>query len=338
MSGVFIVSAARRSRPRKCCALGHLVSFHRNRNLQERRACARGRGRLVVRRVHGRNRLSVSRPHPFRGKRCEPAHAALVAEHRRGAWHFLDELARATTKTAEEFSSSPDEVISAAMSRRSVAFTRGALQGRATGSLNFVRDGSAVVALVTLASCASVDRRHQVIISIPRAADGAVLEDGAPLATYPVSTSKFGLGDLPGAAGRPWAHSRSRRKSATAPRAAPLSRSTAHRRNRVLRCAGSRHRSSPAFSGYAARAAERARVFALHLHSRDTGRAKHRAAGELRLRPDAFSADVIELFAIVGTGAQVKIENAPLEALVPGLKPVEDRFISTHNFAPTKIR
>ena len=26
----------------------------------------------------------------------------------------------------------------------------------------------------------------------------ALLEDGAPLATYPVSTSKFGLGDLPG--------------------------------------------------------------------------------------------------------------------------------------------
>jgi hypothetical protein len=48
------------------------------------------------------------------------------------------------------------------------------------------------------------------------------------------------------------------------------------------------------------------------------------------------SADVIELAAIVGTGAQVKI-SSPLEQLVPGLKPVEDRFISTHNFAPPRF-
>ena len=31
----------------------------------------------------------------------------------------------------------------------------------------------------------------------------ALLEDGAPLATYPVSTSKFGLGDIPGSSGTP---------------------------------------------------------------------------------------------------------------------------------------
>ena len=31
----------------------------------------------------------------------------------------------------------------------------------------------------------------------------ALLEDGAPLATYPVSTSKFGLGDLPGTSWTP---------------------------------------------------------------------------------------------------------------------------------------
>ena len=53
------------------------------------------------------------------------------------------------------------------------------------------------VALVSLgASCETVDRRHQVIISVPEQRM-ALLQDGAPLATYPVSTSKFGLGDLP---------------------------------------------------------------------------------------------------------------------------------------------
>ena len=60
-----------------------------------------------------------------------------------------------------------------------------------------------VVALVAFAfaSCAT-DRRHQVIVSIPEQRM-ALLEDGAPLATYPVSTSKFGLGDIPGSSGTP---------------------------------------------------------------------------------------------------------------------------------------
>src|SRR5436190_22999967 len=43
------------------------------------------------------------------------------------------------------------------------------------------------LALVSLgASCTTVDNRHQVIISIPEQRM-AVLEDGAPVATYPVS-------------------------------------------------------------------------------------------------------------------------------------------------------
>ncbi len=50
------------------------------------------------------------------------------------------------------------------------------------------------------------------------------------------------------------------------------------------------------------------------------------------------SKDVIELFDIVGQGAQVQIANQPLESLVPGLTPVTDRLVSTHNFAPTQIR
>ena len=43
-------------------------------------------------------------PVPFRGKRCEPAHTRLVAEsiaEARGA--ALEEIARATTATAENF-------------------------------------------------------------------------------------------------------------------------------------------------------------------------------------------------------------------------------------------
>src|SRR5207244_2429846 len=43
-------------------------------------------------------------PVPFRGKRCEPAHTRLVAESIAAARGIsLEEIARATTQTAEEF-------------------------------------------------------------------------------------------------------------------------------------------------------------------------------------------------------------------------------------------
>ncbi len=43
-------------------------------------------------------------PVPFRGKRCEPAHTRLVAEEiARARGISLEEIARATTATAEEF-------------------------------------------------------------------------------------------------------------------------------------------------------------------------------------------------------------------------------------------
>ncbi|MEO7724536.1 MAG: L,D-transpeptidase, partial [Chthoniobacterales bacterium] len=60
----------------------------------------------------------------------------------------------------------------------------------------------ALLLLFLVSSCATVDRRHQVIVSIPEQRM-ALLKDGAPLATYPVSTSKFGLGDLPGTSWTP---------------------------------------------------------------------------------------------------------------------------------------
>ena len=47
---------------------------------------------------------------------------------------------------------------------------------------------------VFLASCTVPDTRHQIVIST-RDQKLAVLDRGTLMATYPVSTSKFGLGD-----------------------------------------------------------------------------------------------------------------------------------------------
>ena len=55
----------------------------------------------------------------------------------------------------------------------------------------------ALVIALFIASCAAPDTRHQIVIST-RDQKLALLDRGNLLATYPVSTSKFGLGDWRG--------------------------------------------------------------------------------------------------------------------------------------------
>ena len=195
-----------------------------------------------------------------------------------------------------------------------------------------------VVLVVSLGGgCTTVDRRHQVIISVPEQRM-ALLEDGAPLATYPVSTSKFGLGDLPGTSWTPLGKLEIARKiGADAPSGAAFK----DRRwtgeivppdapgrdiivTRILWLKGEEAQNARAYSRY------------IYIHGTPEERniGLPVSYGCVRMR----SRDVIELFDIVGTGAQVEIENAPLESLVPGLKPVEDRLLSTREVATARIR
>jgi lipoprotein-anchoring transpeptidase ErfK/SrfK len=193
-------------------------------------------------------------------------------------------------------------------------------------------------ALISLgAACAPRDLRHQVIISIPEQRM-ALLEDGAPVATYPVSTSKFGLGDLPRTNWTPLGRLEIAKKIGNG---APSGEAFKDRRptgeivppdapgrdiivTRILWLSGEEPQNARAYSRY------------IYIHGTPEERniGLPVSYGCVRMR----SRDVIELFNIVGTGAQVRIENAPLESLVPGITPVEDRFVSTHNFAPTQIR
>src|SRR6266446_8874752 len=63
------------------------------------------------------------------------------------------------------------------------------------------KDGSTIrpylLLALFLASCAAPDTQHHIVIST-RDQKLAVLDRGNLLASYPVSTSKFGLGDRPG--------------------------------------------------------------------------------------------------------------------------------------------
>ncbi|MDA7666596.1 L,D-transpeptidase, partial [bacterium] len=51
--------------------------------------------------------------------------------------------------------------------------------------------------MLLLASCATNSTRHVMLVSV-RDQKMAVYQEGSRVATYPISTSKFGLGDKPG--------------------------------------------------------------------------------------------------------------------------------------------
>jgi lipoprotein-anchoring transpeptidase ErfK/SrfK len=196
----------------------------------------------------------------------------------------------------------------------------------------------APVALVSLvASCATVDRRHQVIISIPEQRL-ALLEDGAPLATYPVSTSKFGLGDFPGSSGTPLGALEVAQKIGGGAPSGAVFKDRRRTGEIVLPDAPGRDPIVSRILWLRGREPQNALAYSRYIYIHGTPEERNIGLpvsyGCIRMR----SRDVIELFDIVGKGAQVMIENAPLEALVPGLTPPATRVAKVRVFAESRIR
>ncbi len=154
----------------------------------------------------------------------------------------------------------------------------------------------------------------------------AVLEDGQPIASYPVSTSKFGLGDIPGRRETPLGNLVVARKIGDH---APSGAVFKSRRltgeivppdapgrdpivSRILWLRGLEPQNARAYDRY------------IYIHGtpeeRNIGRPV--SYGCIRMR----SEDVIQLYNVVGTGARVTIATAPLETLVPGLAPTPAPF------------
>ncbi len=192
-----------------------------------------------------------------------------------------------------------------------------------------MRDGVRLLATLVLlwlaASCVAPDTRHRVVISIPEQRM-ALLEDGKPLATYPVSTSKFGLGDTPGTNGTPLGNLEIARKigngapsgsvfknrQRTGEIVAPDSPGRDPIVTRILWLRGLESQNARAFSRY------------IYIHGTPEERNIGLPAsyGCIRMR----SRDIIQLYDIVGMGARVTIAPGPLEALVPGLAPAATRI------------
>ena len=104
VSGVFHCCGGTHDQAEEVIRMGHLVSFtgivtFKNGASVREVAAGLSLGEFMV-----ETDCPYLAPTPFRGKRCEPAHTRLVAEEiARARGISLEELARATTGTAEEF-------------------------------------------------------------------------------------------------------------------------------------------------------------------------------------------------------------------------------------------
>lgn len=183
--------------------------------------------------------------------------------------------------------------------------------------------------LVTLflASCAAPDTQHQIVVST-REQKLALLDRGNVLAIYPVSTSKFGLGDWRGSRFTPLgklqiaqkigenapsgAVFKDRRR--TGEIVAPDSPGRDPIVTRILWLRGLEAQNANAFS----------RDIYIHGTPEERLIGMPVSYGCIRMR----SSDIIQLYDIVGTGAAVTIVDAPLAAAVPSL-------VSAHSMADT---
>src|SRR6516162_6059451 len=188
---------------------------------------------------------------------------------------------------------------------------------------------------VLLASCAAPDTQHQIVIST-RDQKLALLDRGNLVATYPVSTSKFGLGDRRGSRFTPLgklqiaqkigdnvpsgAVFKDRRR--TGEIVVPNSPGRDPIVTRILWLRGLEAQNANAFGRY------------IYIHGTPEERLIGRPAsyGCIRMR----STDVVQLYNIVGTGAAVTIVDTPLVSAVPGM--ASGHSMGPENTAPFVMR
>ena len=184
---------------------------------------------------------------------------------------------------------------------------------------------AACAVLMLTASCVAPDTHHRIVISIPEQRM-ALLQDGAPIATYPVSTSKFGLGDFPGTSATPLGNLEIARKIGAGAPSGAVFKNRERTGEIVAPDSPGRDPIVSRILWLRGREAQNARAYGryIYIHGTPEERNIGRPAsyGCIRMR----SQDVIQLFDAIGTGARVTIAEAPLATLVPTLAPTPPPF------------
>jgi lipoprotein-anchoring transpeptidase ErfK/SrfK len=169
---------------------------------------------------------------------------------------------------------------------------------------------------ILISSCVAPDTRHRIVVSISEQ-KLALLDNGALIATYPISTSRFAIGDSPGSRGTPLGELEIAKKIGDS---APSGMVFKDRRatgeilvpdapgrdpivTRILWLRGLEAQNANAYSRY------------IYIHGTPEERniGKRASFGCIRMR----SRDVIQLYDIVGPQARVTILNEPLASALP---------------------
>jgi hypothetical protein len=178
----------------------------------------------------------------------------------------------------------------------------------------------AILVSIFLASCAAPDTRHQIVISA-REQKLALLDRGNLMAIYPVSTSKFGLGDRPGSYWTPLGKFEIAKKIGD--NAPPGAVFKDRRRTGEIVAPDSPGRDPivTRILWLSGREAQNANAFARNIYIHGTPEERNIGLpvsyGCIRMR----SSDIISLYQIVGWGAEVTIIDAPLAWAIPTLVP-----------------
>jgi lipoprotein-anchoring transpeptidase ErfK/SrfK len=172
---------------------------------------------------------------------------------------------------------------------------------------------------IVLASCAAPpDTEHHIVVSV-HDQKLALLEKEKLVATYPISTSKFGLGDRPGSFGTPLGELEIADKIGDGAPAGTVFKDRRRTGEVIPVDAPGRDPIVTRIIWLRGREARNANAFRrdIYIHGTPEERNIGRPAsyGCIRMR----SVDIINLYSLVGPGAQVSIVNSPLVATIPEL-------------------
>jgi len=199
------------------------------------------------------------------------------------------------------------------------------------GKFKFIeRHALVVCAAIVLASCAAPrDTEHHIVVSV-HDQKLALLQKNNLVATYPISTSKFGLSDWPGSYGTPLGELeiadkigdgapagtvfKDRRRTGevvgvNAPGRDPIV-------TRIIWLRGREGRNANAFR----------RDIYIHGTPEERNIGRPASYGCIRMR----SVDIINLYSQVGPGAQVSIIQSPLVAVIPELNSATQMADTNH--------
>lgn len=193
----------------------------------------------------------------------------------------------------------------------------------------------AILIATFIASCAAPDTRHQIVVST-REQRLALLDRGNVMAIYPVSTSKFGLGDWRGSRFTPLGKLQIAEKIGD--KAPPGTVFKDRRRTGEIVMANSPGRDPIVTRILWLRGleAQNANAFGRDIYIHGTPEewkiGSPASYGCIRMR----SSDIVQLYDIVGVGAAVTIVTTPLATAVPGM--ASGHSMGPENTAPFVMR